>query len=416
MKKINQLWKESDFGLKFKYVVSVLFLTVIMFAGGITYKDLFQGVIEKIPDLTEDSAVRTTINIAKYVKKNVSTFAKSKNDLYYKDVRAKKFIDKYGYSYNLTTSIYGTKNPDCVLHDNGELSYVRLEDDISEPIQNFLAFANDMKQDNRNFLLFMPPYKFGNITDDYKGVFHDHSAENTKLIADTMRENDIDVISTAEIIESEGMDKNAIFFRTDHHWLPQTGLWACHYLGDWLNENCGYSVDTSIFDEENYMISYADDLWLGSLGKKATEIYYPDTEPFPIIAPKYDSDLDVYYQHSDETLHGTITETLLDESCLYPQDTLAGNMYAYYGYGDKPLIQIHNHLKKDGKRMLIIKESFADCMCPFLSNAAEYVDVIDVRHYTENLHDYIDETDPDTVVVIYSVNGFTSGMDSEHFE
>lgn len=125
-----------------------------------------------------------------------------------------------------------------------------------------------MKHDNRNFLLFMPPYKFGNITDDYKVVFHDCSAENTKLIAGTMRENDIDMISTAEIIESEGMDKNSIFFRTDHHWLPQTGLWDCHYLGDWLNENCDYSVDTSIFDEANYTISYADDLWLGSLGKR----------------------------------------------------------------------------------------------------------------------------------------------------
>lgn len=85
-----------------------------------------------------------------------------------------------------------------------------------------------------------------------------------------------------------------------------------------------------------------------------------------MVALKYDSDLDVYYQHSDETIHGTISETLMDETYLYPKDILEGNMYNYYGYGDKPLIQIHNHLKKDGKRMLIIKESFVDCMYPFL--------------------------------------------------
>lgn len=80
---------------------------MIMFIGGITYKDLFQGMIEKFSDLTEDSVVRSTINIVKYVKGNVGAFAKSGNDLYYKDVRVKKFIDKYGYTYKLTTSIYG---------------------------------------------------------------------------------------------------------------------------------------------------------------------------------------------------------------------------------------------------------------------------------------------------------------------
>ena len=409
--------KEDDLRMKFKYILSTVFLILVFSYMTISFSELYKNLPETT---TSDSLMSKAVDTAKFLKHGASQYAKTKNPYYYDGIRMKKILDKYMLGFNLTTSLSGTvNNPNTrddlvVSHKNGELDYLYDDVDISEQLQTFVDFGLEMQQDERNFVLFEPPYKYSEISEIYRGIYNGYDAEKNKEVTDTVRSYGLDVISMAEIIQSENIDRDSIFFKTDHHWLPQTGLWACKYLGQYLNENCGYTVDNSIFDIDNYDIQ-DDTMWLGSQGRKVTEIYC-DTEPMPLIIPNYTTDLEVYYQHLDKTLKGTISETLFDWSHLEGDNLLTMDQYWFYGYGSKPLIQIHNNLKKDGKRMLIVKESFANCMYPYLSNAAEYVDVIDVRHYTESLHEYIAETNPDTVVVIYSANGFTPGsMKSDHF-
>ena len=77
-----------------------------------------------------------------------------------------------------------------------------------------------------------------------------------------------------------------------------------------------------------------------------------------------------------------------------------------YGYGDEGLIQIHNLDRTDGHRLLCLKISVADCMVPWLSTTAEYLDFIDLRLFQGSLREYIQETNPDTVAVIYQSTSF----------
>lgn len=406
--------------MRSKIVFSIIFLILIFSWMGTTFVGLFENMPETNPS---DSFLSKVHAATKFIKIGADGYSKTQNPCYYSGIRAKKICDKYMLGFNLTVSLLGTKtdlerrDELVVLHKNGELDYLYEDVDISEQLQTFVDFGLEMKQDGRNFVLLQPPCKYGEMSEVYKGFYRNCATKKSEEVADTVRSYGLDVISIAEIIEAENMDKDTVFFKTDHHWLPQTGLWACKYLGRYLNENCGYTVDNSIFDESNYDIWY--ETWLGSQGQKVTEIYC-DPEPIAIMIPTYNTDLDVYYQHRDkteETLSGTISDTLFDWKRLEPDDILKFGPYAFYGYGDQPLIQIHNKLKQDGKRMLIIKESFADVMNPYLSNAAEYVDVIDVRHYEGSLHEFIAETNPDTVVVIYSAGGFyPSSMLSDHFE
>ena len=172
-----------------------------------------------------------------------------------------------------------------------------------------------------------------------------------------------------------------------------------------LNETAGYSIDTSYFDESQYDIQWRENFFLGSQGRKVTEVYV-GPEDFPILLPRYDTNLEVYHSSLNATLTGSRQETMMNWSALDVESLYKRNAYGMYGYGDEGLIQMHNLDQPDGHRLLIIKISVADCMAPYLCHAAEYVDFIDLRLFGESLRDYIQRTNPDTVAVIYQGTTF----------
>ena len=51
--------------------------------------------------------------------------------------------------------------------------------------------------------------------------------------------------------------------------------------------------------------------------------------------------------------------------------------YSTYFYGDNALMRIENLLEDDGLRVLLLHDSFSDCVIPFLSLGIEYLDTID---------------------------------------
>jgi hypothetical protein len=87
------------------------------------------------------------------------------------------------------------------------------------------------------------------------------------------------------------------------------------------------------------------------------------------------------------------------------------NPYGGCNYGDQPLIQIENQLAVDEHKILIIKDSFSDCMISCLALAEENVDSIDLRHFTGSLKAYIEESNPDIVIVMYNASAVGGDID-----
>ncbi|MBR2795376.1 MAG: hypothetical protein IKE16_12085, partial [Solobacterium sp.] len=199
-------------------------------------------------------------------------------------------------------------------------------------------------------------------------------------------------------------DEKDLFFQTDHHWLPMTGISACRSIVPWLNEN-GFPVDQHIYDAENYKIDYSEIPFLGSQGRKVT-LAYADLEKMPLVKPLYDSSLTVHLSYGDQTLSGTIEETLLADSYLKETNLYNNSHYNYYGHGSQGLVSIHNNNMHDGSRILVLKESFANCMYPYMPSMAEYIDVIDLRHFDGSLKGFISKNKPEAVIMIYGVQGF----------
>lgn len=57
----------------------------------------------------------------------------------------------------------------------------------------------------------------------------------------------------------------------------------------------------------------------------------------------------------------------------------------------------------NGKKILLVKDSFANSMVPYLTTNFSEVHIIDPRYYNQNIYEYIRENGITEVAVVYSI-------------
>jgi LmbE family N-acetylglucosaminyl deacetylase len=87
------------------------------------------------------------------------------------------------------------------------------------------------------------------------------------------------------------------------------------------------------------------------------------------------------------------------------------NPYSGCNYGDQPLIQIENQLTADEHKILIISDSFGDCMISCLALVEKNVDSIDLRYFNGSLKAYIEDSQPDIVMIMYNPQAIAGNID-----
>ena len=78
--------------------------------------------------------------------------------------------------------------------------------------------------------------------------------------------------------------------------------------------------------------------------------------------------------------------------------------YAAYTGGDFPKQIVKNNRATNDTKLLILRDSFACGVTPFLSVAVAETHVLDLRYLPENfsVQDYINEINPDAVLCLFS--------------
>ena len=128
-------------------------------------------------------------------------------------------------------------------------------------------------------------------------------------------------------------------------------------------------------------------------------------DDFSVITPNFDTRLTVTDYTGTRT--GAFSDTVLVEKNLHTEDPYLANPYVVYTGGDYPLQTIENHLLEEGDTVLVIRDSYACAVTPFLSLAAGEVRTVDVRYWTgaqeaDTVLEYIESVRPDHVVVLYA--------------
>lgn len=196
-----------------------------------------------------------------------------------------------------------------------------------------------------------------------------------------------DTVGDEDYVDAEQALRNHkeeyIYYRTDHHW---TTLGAYYGYCAWAE-----SMGIRPLSQEEFRIRTVTDSFLGTLHSKINISVPPDE--IRIYEPKKEPEYRVYYDLSDEA-----KDTLYEEKHL---DTK--NKYGFFLDDNHALIEIDTNVN-NGKELLIVKDSYSNCMVPFLAMHYDKIYVLDLRFYRSGLYDMI-EKDTD-VLVLYNVHHF----------
>jgi len=126
-----------------------------------------------------------------------------------------------------------------------------------------------------------------------------------------------------------------------------------------------------------------------------------------VIIPKFATNLTVEQPIKQEIREGRFEDTVLYMENL-KKDYYNNNTYATYGGGDFRLQIVKNNLNQDGPKIVVVRDSFACVVTPFLALHTSELHVCDVRdgdYYVGdkvNIEEYIKQVQPDYVIVLYT--------------
>ena len=202
-------------------------------------------------------------------------------------------------------------------------------------------------------------------------------------------------MSTISVYETllEHNETYPMYYRLDHHWTSYAAYYA--YV-----EYCKYN-NLPYLNIDEYSITEVTNNFNGTLYSKAN-IYNYKSDSIYLFLPKIPDDLKVEYILEDKI---TTTNTLYDYSYLETKDK-----YSIFLSDNHPLIKITNNLNKSDKKLLVIKDSYANSLIPFLTYNYKEIHVIDPRYYKDSITNYISENKITDSLFVYNMN--TIGSDT----
>ena len=298
-----------------------------------------------------------------------------------------------------------TPGMDVYRLQDGYLTYSYKKLDMAEHIGAVAEFAQLVSQQGGRLLYVQSPGKTNPFGDrELDGL--DYANYNTDMLLQGLQARGVDVFDLRQDMYrdmgNEGSHKP--FFRTDHHWLPSTALWAAEKLAARLHADYDVDVDFGHFSEADYDVVNYENYFLGSQGKKVT-LAKTTAEDIALYYPKFSTAVRLEIPSLGIDTRGDFT-SMYDMEMVKKRDCYGGNPYAAYGYGDMPEIKVHNftneHLRD--KKILIIRDSMVDTVLPFLSMGLKDITLLDIRHFNGSVRRYVEDCKPDIVIVMYKLS------------
>lgn len=178
-----------------------------------------------------------------------------------------------------------------------------------------------------------------------------------------------------------------IYYKTDHHWTTLGAFYAFQAAAQSLGiegDLSGNYVSYAVSDSFNGMLASKSGVNLGE--KEQIDIYVPTEE-----------DTDLIVDYVDE---GKRSTSLYDSSKLKEKD-----QYTVFLGGNSSLLDIRT-VSTSTKRLLLVKDSFANSFIPFLTPYYREIVVVDPRYYSGTINDLMDSYRISEVLFLYSGNTF----------
>ena len=371
----------------------------------------FENSTAHLPENNVTTPKQSLFRFANYLKEKIGAYTSEKIAGSFKFVKAAKtYEDLIG--WNITVQGY---NPVIKLND-GYLSTITVNMDVSENIQAVKELNDFCRERNIDYAYINIPAKVCASDDTGISGILDYANQNADKLLDAIGRAGVKCYDFRKILHEDGMNHHKAFFITDHHWKPETGLWAAKHILEFLRDDFGWKVDPEILNPDRFEYKVYPEWFLGSQGKKVT-LARTKPDDFTIIYPKFRTLIRFEVPTRELDISGDLSITY-DMEHVELKDYYKLNPYAAYKYADQPLTRIHNLLNHNGKKILIIHDSLSNCVIQFVSLGIEYTDELDLRHFTGSLRSYIKSTKPDIVFTAYnaSIPGHTDAYYKKFYD
>ncbi len=191
---------------------------------------------------------------------------------------------------------------------------------------------------------------------------------------------------TENIDVSEALYENRdekLFYNLDHHWTTKGAYIAYREIAE--------AMGLEPLDEDFFETEQVTDSFKGTIFSKVN-----------MGADKADT-IEIYKSGTGFTVNYTDTGEVTDS--FYNFDYLEQkDKYSMFLNNIHPLIEITNNSEGAKGSLVLIKDSYANCLVPFLAEHFKTVYVFDTRYYRGSVSDFINQNGADNTLILYNLN------------
>ena len=280
----------------------------------------------------------------------------------------------------------------------------------------------------------MSPMKVAKEEVQYAGIpYNDFTGQADEMLR-WLRYYGVPYLDLRQSLAERGLSYEEMFFRTDHHWTPETAFAGFCDIVKWLNETFGTNLDPEGYycNSENYEVRTYRNTMLGSQGRKTGVCYAEGMEDFTVLFPVDEGDfnwirgdltdledlnaLDLLdtLEDADSVSHqaglkemkgtdGLFTETLLK----LPPERLEGEKI-YRGIAEEAYMEgvaeydfVRNNNMENGSSILFLRDSYASPVLSFFAQCVPLVEAVWPNQYdSETMEAVLLRRDYDYVIIM----------------
>jgi len=318
------------------------------------------------------------------------------------------FIQLYGLFQRLTgRRVLNDMDPSLtvVKLSNGQLQFVDLTEegplDVSGNSASTVRFRDALAELGIPLLYAQAPQKVGGGRELMPYGVEEYGNAYADAFLEQIGAAGVDALDLRPAFGA-GEDFSRYFFNTDHHWKPEGAFLAWQQIAQRLRE-LGWEVDETYTNSDSFEKITYEDYFLGSQGKR-TGTLYAGVDDIDLWKPKFETDFAYTAPAAGVDRSGPFEESLLFPERVAEKDYFNGNPYTLYAGGDYLYSHITNRNNPDGPKVLLIRESFACALTPFLALGCSELSTVDLRYFDGDLMELTAQESPDLVLIMYGAS------------
>lgn len=208
------------------------------------------------------------------------------------------------------------------------------------------------------------------------------------------KDSGVSFVNLLEPFQTYTANGDQLYYKTDHHWTS-LGAYRAYQL---ICQSMGLEATP----EDQFNIESYPDFYGTTYSGSAYWFTAPDN-----------IELWENKNHTEDSITVEITEgqtTTESNSLFYKEHLSEDDKYPVYLDGNQPFERITNKNAPEGK-LIVIKDSFAHCLVPFLADNYSEIVMVDLRYYKASVSDLIKTENADQVLIAYGIDNLATDTD-----